>query len=346
MKMKSKIKTVLAIVATATITNIAYSQTPYDDFAPSETKKEMLKLPNATFKAYNVDSSGEISYMVLDNEYYTISYFNQKDSLLKIYYLEPKSIKWLSVDPKASKYPNASPYNFVNNNPIVNIDPDGQDWFYYQAQGQNEASWQWNKGSSVTYNNIDGNSVTLNNGYSNLVKFTVSGTNSEGAQYGNIQIWNQNKLELTSNYVFSGNNNYSSTPAADEGTYFMRLDIRDANGPKNMNADESNPEAAWGIQKIPQPTLIPTRNNPNSAWDINASYGNGRIRLIPSDEVKQNNMKLYGYSDRGLYLHGKQDSHFWTHGCVCDKTEAIFNYYWNGAGQNHRQKTPFVIVNP
>jgi hypothetical protein len=44
-------------VATATITNITYSQTPYDDFAPSETKKEMLKLPDEVFRAENSDSS-------------------------------------------------------------------------------------------------------------------------------------------------------------------------------------------------------------------------------------------------------------------------------------------------
>ena len=36
--------------------------------------------------------------------------------------------KWLSLDPLQSKYPFASPYNFVSNNPIKFIDVDGRDY--------------------------------------------------------------------------------------------------------------------------------------------------------------------------------------------------------------------------
>jgi RHS repeat-associated protein len=35
--------------------------------------------------------------------------------------------RWLSTDPKTSKYPGWSPYNFAINNPINVIDPDGED---------------------------------------------------------------------------------------------------------------------------------------------------------------------------------------------------------------------------
>ena len=34
--------------------------------------------------------------------------------------------RWLSRDPLAEKYPNASPYNFALNNPVAAIDPDGK----------------------------------------------------------------------------------------------------------------------------------------------------------------------------------------------------------------------------
>ena len=34
---------------------------------------------------------------------------------------------WLSVDPAADEYPSLTPYAFVLNNPIGNIDPDGRD---------------------------------------------------------------------------------------------------------------------------------------------------------------------------------------------------------------------------
>ncbi|QTY28293.1 hypothetical protein IGB25_03390 [Flavobacterium sp. CS20] len=41
-------------------------------------------------------------------------------------YYNPKTSLWLSVDPLAEKFPGWSPYNFVMNNPINFIDPDGR----------------------------------------------------------------------------------------------------------------------------------------------------------------------------------------------------------------------------
>ena len=34
--------------------------------------------------------------------------------------------RWISPDPLAEEYPNMSPYNFVKNNPIIYVDPDGR----------------------------------------------------------------------------------------------------------------------------------------------------------------------------------------------------------------------------
>lgn len=146
-KMKSAIKTFLVVVAVATTTHIAIAQTPYDDFAPSNKKKEILKLPEATFKAFNIDTTRNIKYIELDKETGVLSYFGKNDTLLFAMVLSPNESKWWSVDPKAAKYPEASPYNFVNNNPIRNIDPDGQDWFEYQKEGSKEKSWNWHEGS-------------------------------------------------------------------------------------------------------------------------------------------------------------------------------------------------------
>ncbi len=42
-------------------------------------------------------------------------------------YYDPRLSVWMSVDPLAEKYPNVSSYVYVENNPIVYIDPDGRE---------------------------------------------------------------------------------------------------------------------------------------------------------------------------------------------------------------------------
>ena len=42
-------------------------------------------------------------------------------------YYDAKTSIFLNVDPLAEKYPHTSPYTYVNNNPIMLVDPDGRD---------------------------------------------------------------------------------------------------------------------------------------------------------------------------------------------------------------------------
>ncbi|MET0637061.1 MAG: hypothetical protein ABWZ25_13610 [Chitinophagaceae bacterium] len=70
---------------------------------------------------------------------------------------------------------------------------------------------------------------------------------------------------------------------------------------------------------------------------------NGRIRLLEVDE----NINSKTEQAHGHYLHGKKAKGVTvTHGCVCNKSEAIFNYFWSGAGKTHQKKTPFVVQKP
>jgi RHS repeat-associated protein len=44
---------------------------------------------------------------------------------------DPRVGKWLSIDPKASKYPHSSPYASMGNNPLLFIDQNGEDILVY-----------------------------------------------------------------------------------------------------------------------------------------------------------------------------------------------------------------------
>lgn len=120
----------------------------------------------------------------------------------------------------------------------------------------------------------------------------------------------------------------------------MRLDIRDAKGPTEMKSDLSNPLPHYGIQLIPNRYLNFTNKDGDSMTaDIGGAYGGGRIRLNQVDK----NLNIIGNPTEGFYLHGKIDSHNWTHDCVCDKTEKVFDYFWNGDGSSYRSYVPFWV---
>ena len=121
----------------------------------------------------------------------------------------------------------------------------------------------------------------------------------------------------------------------------MDFSNRSPFGPTSLHYDGSNPEPFYGAQKIIKNGAILWKGRAYSNSTVIDAYGLGRVRLMPSTEVRNNNLSRYGSSrvDRGLYLHGKRDDHNYTHGCVCDKSEKIFNYLWN----NINSVVPFYI---
>ena len=67
-------------------------------------------------------------------------------------YYDPSVGRWTSVDPLAGKYPNMSPYVYTANSPMINIDPDGRDW--YRHDETNAVIWREGSGSHEGYSNL------------------------------------------------------------------------------------------------------------------------------------------------------------------------------------------------
>ena len=68
-------------------------------------------------------------------------------------YYESLTGRWMQVDPLANKYPGWSPYNYGKNNPLKNVDPDGNDPAeFYTEYIQSEFNSLWNSGSKIAYN--------------------------------------------------------------------------------------------------------------------------------------------------------------------------------------------------
>lgn len=66
---------------------------------------------------------GSFHYNILSNK---VTGFTQLDTLYSEATLRPEVVsRWINPDPLSDEFPDKSPYNFVNNNPIYFIDPTG-----------------------------------------------------------------------------------------------------------------------------------------------------------------------------------------------------------------------------
>jgi len=132
--MKKLLSVLVFIVLYCGFTN---AQTPYDNFAPEQSEKEMLQLPDSHFQILNNDLKDSVKYASFDENNLTLSLYSSNNKLIRSLPIKPLESKFLTVDRFAEKYSSQSPYCYAANNPVRFIDMNG------------DSAWtinnQWNK---------------------------------------------------------------------------------------------------------------------------------------------------------------------------------------------------------
>ncbi|WP_271540906.1 hypothetical protein [Bradyrhizobium sp. CCBAU 45321] len=142
------------------------------------------------------------------------------------------------------------------------------------------------------------------------ITFVKSGTNSENAVTGDLTLLDGATI-VKKVTAFSGGNSFNPL---DDGKYRLRLDIRGGEDTNQANNDGTL-KPFFGIQKVG--TRIP--DDQGNLYNGQTEWGTIRARLNPTG----------GAPDHGDYIHGKKRPRDYTHGCICDRSEAILNYLWS-----------------
>jgi hypothetical protein len=98
-------------------------------------KTKGLTLSNGRYEEFfDQDSIEQIGSVLYNVNTQRVVGFIEEDTVSST--VKPEIIsRWLSIDPLASHYPGISPYVFVANNPIRNIDPDGRKFYNFNSSG-------------------------------------------------------------------------------------------------------------------------------------------------------------------------------------------------------------------
>ncbi|RKR82855.1 RHS repeat-associated protein [Mucilaginibacter gracilis] len=152
---------------------ICYGQdNPYKIFG-YKPKVDYKDNPLDIYQVKNADPKSKIRYLTLDRQNKVIKLIGDRDSLIKtITYTDEDLLRWVTVDPKAEKYPQLSPYNYVNDNPMNNIDPNGKEIIgtdgkavTYSVNKSGAVSWSKNASAGTQ---IIGNALAKSGGISDL----------------------------------------------------------------------------------------------------------------------------------------------------------------------------------
>lgn len=114
------------VLLAVAVFNFPTSAQEYNPYAPIGKKGKIVTLSKGKYvETFDTDTLQRIGSIVINIRTKKVTQLLNTDSLYGIYSDNSSSSRWYSVDPLADQFHSWSPYNFVMNNPIRFVDPDG-----------------------------------------------------------------------------------------------------------------------------------------------------------------------------------------------------------------------------
>lgn len=170
----------------------AMAQNPFEEYG--YTPKIATLSQGKYNETFDSDTLVQIGSILFNTNSKQIVAFVQTDTMYSEATLEPDIVsRWLSPDPLADEYTSWSPYNYVLNNPIYWIDPDGRSPVPPSTHLDDEGNIiaVFNDGDNGVYQhgkNADGGSVTE---YQLSKRAEKYGTSSNGTKVGETEYWDE-----------------------------------------------------------------------------------------------------------------------------------------------------------
>lgn len=130
----NKLLTLVGLLILIWANSEAQVTNPYKQFG-YQPKNQYVQTKEIRFEIKNDDTLSKVNSLVFDFNKSTVYVIGKSDIVLKeILVSKTDMLRFLSIDPLSSKYPQLTPYQFAGNSPISGVDLDGLE-YYFAADG-------------------------------------------------------------------------------------------------------------------------------------------------------------------------------------------------------------------
>lgn len=204
----------------------------FDDFKVEHVKSPVVQMDDyypfgLTFNSYLREDSYKNNHLYNSKELQDELNLGWMDYGCRMYI--PELGRWGVPDPLSEKYTNFSSYNFVLNNPVRFIDPDGREVIFHGDDAK-KAAKELNKSSSlrIKYNKKTGQLTAKGRAKTDYDKKLLQAINDKGVQV-NVYTTKSNQISLSvRNGAITGDlvvGAYGGNYASTSQTYSLLIQI-------------------------------------------------------------------------------------------------------------------------